>query len=103
MTDPMHTLSGWEMMPEETDKSYIRIRGSVLGGRFKIANVLTPEYNFNPELRERELEETRAIARLIIAAPHLLDFARHVAAIKLGGPIQKKALAVIAIATGEKT
>lgn len=57
----------WEVLPEESDKLYIRVRGTILGGRHKIANVLTPCDD------ERELNETRANARLIAAAPEMLD------------------------------
>ena len=65
-----HTPGPWEMKPEEVDKPYIRIRGTQLGGRFKIANVLTPVYDGVPE---REAKETRANAQLIAAAPELLE------------------------------
>jgi hypothetical protein len=58
------------MLPEECDKPYIRIRGTRLGGRYKIANVLTPTYD---RVHQREAEETRANARLIAAAPDLLE------------------------------
>lgn len=58
------------MLPEEVDKPYIRIRGTALGCRFKIANVLTPIYD---GVHEREAEETRANARLIAVAPTILE------------------------------
>ena len=64
-----HTPGPWAMLSEETDKPYIRIRGTKLGDRYKIANVLTPVYDGS---LERETEETRANARLIEAAPCLL-------------------------------
>ena len=64
-----HTPGPWAMLSEETDKPYIRIRGTKLGDRYKIANVLTPVYDGS---LERETEETRANARLIAAAPDLL-------------------------------
>jgi hypothetical protein len=57
------------VLPEECDKPYIRVRGVTLGGRYKIANVLTPVYD---NIHSREAEETRANARLIAAAPELL-------------------------------
>jgi hypothetical protein len=57
------------MLSEETDNPYIRIRGTKLGERYKIANVLTPVYDGS---FERETEETRANARLIAGAPELL-------------------------------
>lgn len=65
-----HSPGPWVKMTEEVDKPYIRIRGSVLGSRFKIANVLTPVYD---GIHAREAEETRANADLIMAAPDLLD------------------------------
>jgi len=65
-----HTPGPWQVLPEECDKPYIRIRGTVLGGRYKIANVITPSYE---GVHEREAVETRANARLIAAAPELLE------------------------------
>lgn len=65
-----HTRGPWEVKTEECDKPYIRIRGTILGGRFKIANVLTPNHD---GVHEREAEETRANARLIASAPELLE------------------------------
>lgn len=63
------TKGPWQILPEEADKDYIRIRGTVLGGRYKVANVPTPTYAGVPP---RELEETRANAALIAAAPDML-------------------------------
>jgi len=65
-----HTHGPWVALPEECDKPYIRIRGTLLGGRYKIANVLTPIYE---GVHEREAKETRANARIIEAAPELLE------------------------------
>lgn len=65
-----HTPGPWRVLPEEADRPYIRIRGTVLGGRYKVANVPTPVYD---GVAEREVEETRANAHLIAAAPELLD------------------------------
>lgn len=64
-----HTPGPWVALPEEVDKPYIRVRGTRLGGRYKIANVVTPVYE---GVHEKEAEETRANARLIAAAPELL-------------------------------
>lgn len=64
------TPGPWEIKPEEVDRSYIRIRGTRLGGRFKVANVLSPDYD---GVHNREADETRANARLIAAAPELLE------------------------------
>ena len=68
-----HTPGPWVALPEECDKPYVRIRGTQLGQRFKIANVLTPVYE---GVHEREAEETRANAALIAAAPDLLEALR---------------------------
>lgn len=65
-----HTPGPWKALPEECDRPYIRIRGTKLGGRYKVANVLTPVYEGVPS---REAEETRANAKLIAAAPDLLE------------------------------
>lgn len=64
------TKGPWVVLPEECDKPYIRIRGARLGERYKIANVLTPIYE---GVSEREAQETRANAKLIAAAPELLE------------------------------
>ncbi|EPV8684058.1 hypothetical protein [Enterobacter hormaechei] len=64
------TRGPWIALPEEVDKNYIRIRGTNIGGRYKIANVMTPVYE---NVHEREAVETRANARLIASAPDLLD------------------------------
>lgn len=66
----MYSKGPWEIKPEEVDKPYIRIRGTRLGGRFKIANVLTPIYENFPQL---ELDEVRHNARLIAAAPEMFE------------------------------
>ena len=34
-----HTQGPWTLLPEEADKDYLRIRGTRLGGRYKVANV----------------------------------------------------------------
>ncbi len=71
-----HTPGPWKALPEECDRPYIRIRGTVLGGRYKVANVLTPVYEGGPS---HGAEETRANAKLIAAAPDLSAFAELVA------------------------
>ena len=68
MKTPKFTRGPWAIYPEEVDKSYIRIRGTQLGGRFKIANVVTPVYG---GVHEREAQETRANALLIAKAPEM--------------------------------
>ena len=64
------TPGPWEIKPEEVDRPYIRIRGTQFGGRYKIANVLSPDYD---GVHHREADETRANAYLIAAAPELLQ------------------------------
>ena len=64
------TKGPWQILPEEADKDYIRIRGTVLGGRYKVANVPTPVYE---GIHPREVDETRANAALIAAAPELFE------------------------------
>jgi hypothetical protein len=70
MSEKTFTPGPWQTMPEEHDKQYVRIRGTQLGERYKIANVLAPDYEGANEL---EADETRANARLIAAAPELLE------------------------------
>jgi hypothetical protein len=95
-----HTEGPWVALPEECDKPYIRIRGTVLGGRYKIANVLTPVYE---GVHEREAKETRANARLIEAAPELLTTLKELDALGGLGPIAYKMIAnAIAKAEGTK-
>lgn len=92
-----HTPGPWGTLPEECDKPYIRVRGTVLGMRYKVANVITPIYD---GVHEREAEETRANARLIAAAPDLLEFAEEVR--RTGDTrLASMAIAVIAKAIGE--
>ncbi|USE78940.1 hypothetical protein NDR89_20095 [Cupriavidus gilardii] len=69
-TAPKFTPGPWMTLPEEVDRSYVRIRGTQPGSRYKIANVLTPVYE---GVHEREAEETRANARLIAATPDLFE------------------------------
>jgi hypothetical protein len=77
MSEIKHTPGPWTVMPGEINKPYLRIRGTRLGQRYKIANVLMPAY---PVVRYQEADETHANARLIAAAPELLEaleFALH--------------------------
>ena len=76
----LHTPGPWLILSEEADKPYIRIRGSRLGGKYKIANVLNEahtcehsEFIKHPQLKLAMEEESRANARLIKAAPELLE------------------------------
>lgn len=60
-----HTPGPWVTMPTEADKPYVRIRGTRLGERYKIANALGGDSEF-------EAREAEANAHLIAAAPTLL-------------------------------
>ena len=114
-----HTPGPWQVLPEECDKPYIRVRGTALGCLYKIANVVTPTYE---GVRPEEAQETRANARLIAAAPDLLKSLKAMATIidKMGdmpdvlihpGPWQElkceealqQALVIIAVAEGKGT
>lgn len=64
------TKGPWEVKPEEFNRPYIRIRGTALGGKYKIANVLG--LSKDGELYGDD-EETRANAHLIAAAPELYE------------------------------
>ncbi len=67
-----HTPGPWEVLPEEPDKDYIRVRGTVLGGKYKIADI--------PFVRSAvwvyDLEEARKNAKLVADCPELLDTMR---------------------------
>lgn len=64
------TKGPWRVLAEECGKDYVRIRGTRLGERYKIANVVTPVY---AGVHERELTETRANARLIAESPTMFE------------------------------
>lgn len=69
------TKGPWEIKPIEDEKEYIRIRGTVLGGRFKICNVNDAKLHHSDELKwcAMEREESMANAHLIAAAPEMYD------------------------------
>lgn len=68
-----HTPGPWTLLPEEADKDYLRIRGTRLGGRYKVANVHHIRFEgVHAVVRERDDAETLANASLIAAAPELL-------------------------------
>lgn len=79
-----HTPEPWGLLESEDDKEYLRIRGTVLGGRYKIANVLWP--NYSESAREREAAETLANAERIIdcvnACTGMADPAAEIAELK---------------------
>ena len=99
-----HTAGPWQALPEECDKPYIRVRGTVLGGRYKIANVVTPAYE---GVHQCEADETRRNAQLIAAAPELLAALEGLLqAVQRGvcagsGPAQEAAQAALHKAVGD--
>jgi regulation of enolase protein 1 (concanavalin A-like superfamily) len=68
----------WAIMPIEQDKEYIRIRGAVLGGKFKIANVsdLKNHHEDGKKWCEFDRAEPMANAHLIAAAPEMYSALR---------------------------
>jgi hypothetical protein len=66
MSEAKHTAGPWRLLPDEGE-GYLRVRGTRLGHRFKVANVMAP--NFLP----RDELESKANARLIAAAPEMLE------------------------------
>ena len=88
-----HTKGPWEILPEEHDKPYIRIRGTKLGGRYKIANVLGANYE---GALASESEETRANAKRIVdcvnACEGMKDPEGEIQAIKSANNIMKEHL-----------
>ncbi len=67
---PTHTPGPWQVLPEEMGKNYLRVRGTILGLRYKIADVRNPDYE---GVTENDTQMTRANARLIAAAPELRE------------------------------
>ena len=70
----LHTPGPWQVLPAESEKDYLRIRGTVLGSRYKVANVHRQSFlAIGPELNDREESESFANAELIADAPELLQ------------------------------
>lgn len=73
MTAAKHTPGPWKVLPPEDGATYLRIRGTALGLRFKVANVLhAPCEEEGACEHPVEAEITEANARLIAATPELL-------------------------------
>jgi hypothetical protein len=70
-----NTRGPWEVRPDESGVTYLRVRGSQLGCRFRIANV--PKLTYEGAT-ESEAAETLANANLIAAAPELLEALRFI-------------------------
>lgn len=101
-----HTPGPWTVLPEEADKDYLRIRGTRLGGRYKVANVHMPRlWESHYVLRDRANAESGSNARLIAAAPELLEALQFVmtASGEQLSTAFEQAQAAIAKATGEQS
>ena len=70
MSAAKHTPGPWRVLPGESDKDYLRVRGTRLGQRYKVANVVG--VTSIPSRKEMDDAETAANARLIAEAPGLL-------------------------------
>lgn len=101
-----HTPGPWAVLPEEADKDYLRIRGTRLGCRYKVANVHMPRlWESHDVLRDHENAESWANARLIAAAPELLEALQFVMT-AFGEQLStafEQAQAAIAKATGDES
>jgi hypothetical protein len=77
MSDTKFTKGPWEVLAEEPQKGYLRVRATIPGARYKIANVHAIAHYRDgidyAELNSREAKETLANARLIAAAPELFE------------------------------
>lgn len=73
MKEAKFTPGLWCLKPEEHNRDYIRIRGTIPGTRMKIANVCGTVHHGNEGWQDRDAEEVRANARLIAAAPELFS------------------------------
>lgn len=74
MSETKFTKGPWVIKPLEEDKEYIRIRGGVIGGRFKIANVTDLHLHHNDaKWCKMEREESIANANLIAKAPDMYE------------------------------
>ena len=99
------TKGEWRIMPLEGDKEYIRIRGSVLGGRFKVANVSDLHEHHDPERGwcKIEREESMANAHLIAAAPEMYAMLKEILEVyEMDYDDTSKALKILEKARGEK-
>lgn len=75
------TKGAWEIKVVEDDKEYIRIRGTSLGRRYKICNVIDTKNHHNKVANwcKWEREEAMANAHLIKAAPKIYKLLEEIA------------------------
>lgn len=72
MNDTKFTRGDWAILPAEEDKECLRIRGTLLGGRYKIANVIDlKEHHNGMNWCARERAESMANANLIKTSPKM--------------------------------
>ena len=68
MRMPQITETNWRALSPEADKPYLRIRGTRLGMRYKIADIPIADDGKGNDLYP---QETAAIVRLVVVAPNL--------------------------------
>ncbi|WP_428614329.1 hypothetical protein [Pseudoalteromonas sp.] len=74
MSETKFTKGPWEILPAEDDKEYLRIRGTALGRRYKIANVIDLKFHHDEsKWCKLEREESVANANLIACAPDMYE------------------------------
>lgn len=74
MREAKFTKGEWAILPAEEGKEYLRIRGTVLGGRYKIANVIDLNVHHNGmSWCARERAESMANASLIKTSPKMYE------------------------------
>lgn len=74
MSEAKFTKGEWAILPAEEDKEYLRIRGTFLGGRYKIANVIDLKDHHNGmNWCARERAESMANASLIKTSPKMYE------------------------------
>lgn len=79
------TKGQWKIKHSLSNYSF-NIVGSVFGGKYKIARIPYPyDNNFPKELNEREKLEAEANAKLIAAAPELLEALQSIATGEISG------------------
>jgi hypothetical protein len=78
MSEEKFTKGDWEIKAVEDDKEYIRIRGTSLGRRFKICNVLDAKnHHDGSNWCKLEREEAMANAYLLKSAPKMYKLLMH--------------------------
>lgn len=79
-----HTAEPWEVLEAEDDKNYLRIRGTVWGARYKIANVVWPRHSTSAQkLEEKEtLANATRIVECVNACVGMADPSEDIATLK---------------------